>query len=316
MRKVGVIGLGAMGAGVARNLRKAGFPVTVFDVLASTRDIFAKEGFAVAESVSALGEAAEVVLLSLPGPAEIEAVCLGTGGLAETLRPGGLVIDLSTNDAATIGRIGTTLKEHGTDFLEAPVSGGPWGARDGTLALWVGGDAAVFEAARPVFAAIGRHVFHMGPLGTGTITKLVHNLGATVRSLLVSEMLVFGVAHGIDPLALFAAVREGSHGKARTFDLLGFKNLDQTYDQPAFRLRHARKDMAIAMAAAREKALDLPATAACLALLEEGMAAGMADLDSTAICRLIEERAQVSFAPLARPKIDEVLAGAHDGSIA
>lgn len=315
MKSVGVVGLGAMGAGIARNLAAAGFDLRVFDTMPEVRDRFAAEKISVAASVADLAADMDAVLLSLPGPVEVEEVCLGPGGLARALAPGALVIDLSTNDEPAIRRVAGSLAERGIGFLEAPVSGGPWGARDGTLAIWSGGTAADFEVARPFLSAIGAHVFHMGDLGTGTATKLTHNLGASIRSLLVAEMLAFGVAHGIDPLRLFAAVREGSHGRVRTFDLLGFKNLDQTYDAPAFRLRHARKDMGIAMAAAAEKGLDLPATATCLALLEEGMAKGMADLDSTSICRLIEERSGTSFPPVARGEIDDVLAGNHDGRL-
>lgn len=310
---VAVIGLGAMGEGIARNIAKAGFDLIVHDIAPATRARFAAEGIAVAEDLAGLA-GAEVILLSLPGPAEIAAVCLGEDGLLPHLSPGTLVIDLSTNDDPTIQRLGAALAERGVSFLEAPVSGGPWGARDGTLAIWAGGTPEAFAAAEPVLFAIGRHVFHMGGLGTGTVTKLTHNLGATIRSLLVAEMLAFGVGHGIDPLKLFAAVREGSNGKARTFDLLGFKSLDQTYATPAFRLRHARKDMAIALAAAADKGLDLPATALCLSLLDEGMAQGMADWDSTAIARVIEARGGVSFPPVPRDAIEEVLAGHHDGT--
>lgn len=316
MKRVGVVGLGAMGAGIAQNIAAAGFDLMVFDVMPEVRGRFEADGFSVAASIADLASDVDAVLLSLPGPAEIVEVCLGPGGLAGALASGTLVIDLSTNNDQTIRRLARELDEHDIGFLEAPVSGGPWGARDGTLAIWVGGAPEDFAVARPIFAAIGAHVFHMGALGAGTATKLTHNLGASIRSLLVAEMLAFGVAHGIDPLRLFAAVREGSHGRVRTFDLLGFKNLDQTYETPAFRLRHARKDMGIAMAAAAERGLELPATAACLALLDEGMAKGMADLDSTSICRLIEERSGTTFPPVAREEIDDVLAGNRDGRLA
>lgn len=315
MLEIGVIGLGAMGAGVARNLARAGFALTVFDVSEEARKEFAVEGIAVVDSVAELGAMAKVVLLSLPGPAEIEEVCIGLGGLIGAMEAGGMVIDLSTNSRQTILRVAETLAASGIGFLEAPVSGGPWGARDGTLAIWAGGDADLFDRAKPVFAAIASNVFHMGALGTGTATKLVHNIGATIRSVLVSEMLVFGVAQGIDPLHLFAAVREGSNGRARTFDLLGFKHLDRSFESPAFRLRHARKDMRIAVDTAEEKELYMPMTELCLALLDAGMESDMGDLDSTAIAKLIEARSGVTVPSSTRAEIEEVLNSHRDGRL-
>ena len=287
--RVVVIGLGLMGFSMARNVARSGFPTTVYDVRS---EVAAGVGGATAAgTVADLGRACDVVLLSLPGPAEVEVVCLGEGGLSGTLPKGAVILDLSTNSRAVVMKIAAALAGSGIDFLDASVSGGLWGAADGTLAIWVGGDRAAFDRARPVIDAVGQRISFMGGIGTGTISKLVHNTAANIRTATLAEVLTLGVKGGIEPTALWSAVRDGSNGRSRTFDSLGGKILDGTFDEPAFRLRHARKDMGLALQLGEELGVPLDLTALVTRTLDDAMARGWEDRDSNVAVKIHQERA-------------------------
>ncbi|MGF3027768.1 NAD(P)-dependent oxidoreductase [Methylobacterium aquaticum] len=303
---VGVIGLGLMGLSVARNLAKAGFHTTAYDV---RPEVAAGEpSLKAALDVATVGAASEIVFLSLPGPAEVEAVCLGAGGLMSSMRPGGTVVDLSTNSMASVKKIAAEMAKASIAFLDGPVSGGPWGAADGTLAIWVGGDHAAFERAFPVLQAIGKRITHMGDTGTGTVTKLAHNVAANIRTSMLGEIMSLAYKAGIEPTALLSAVRDGSHGRTRTFDHMGFKILDRTFDDPAFRLRHARKDLAVALELGGELGVPLALTSVVMDLVDKAMAQGWGDLDSNVQVRVIEQEAGIDIPAVDRTILATILA--------
>ena len=294
--QVGFIGLGTMGASMAANLRKAGHALVVHDVRRDAAEPHIAAGAAWAATPRAVAEAAEVVFTSLPGPPEVSAVALGGDGLLHGMRPGSVYFDLSTNAPAVVRRIHTTFAERGAHMLDAPVSGGPRGAATGKLALWVGGEAEIFERYRPLLDAIGDRALYIGPIGAGTVAKLVHNCAGYAIQRVLSEVFTMGVKAGVEPLALWEAVRQGAAGRRRTFDALIDQFLPGTYDLPAFSLRLAHKDVTLATALARELGVPMPMAELALAELGEAMARGWGERDSRVAMLLQQERAGVRIA--------------------
>ncbi|MBB4427580.1 3-hydroxyisobutyrate dehydrogenase [Bradyrhizobium sp. CIR48] len=300
MTRVGMIGLGLMGRSIAANLVKAGFDVTAYDVRPEAEgDV---QGLRFAKSPAEVVKASDTVLLSLPGPKEVEEICVGERGLAAALNPGAQIVDLSTNSVAMVRALNKTLGERNIAFLDAPVSGGPVGAADGTLAIWVGGSREAFEKTLPVLEAIGKYISYMGDIGTGTITKLAHNVVANIRTAMLGEVLTLGVKGGIAPEELLAAVRNGSHGRTRTFDSMAGKILDGTFDTPLFRLRHARKDMAVALELGEELGVPLDLTRLTLAKLDEAMDRGWGDRDSNVHIKIQQEKSGINI-PSVSPEV-------------
>jgi 3-hydroxyisobutyrate dehydrogenase len=292
-RTLGFIGLGTMGTHMAASLQRAGHALVVNDLRREAAEPHCRAGAQWADSPRAVAEAADVVFTSLPGPPEVEAVALGDAGLLGGLRSGCAYIDLSTNSPTLMRRIHARFGEAGIDVLDAPVSGGPTGARTGKLALWVGGDEPVFQRHKPLLDAIGDQVFYVGPSGAGNVTKLVHNCAGYALQAVLAEVFTLGTKAGVDPLALWLAVRQGALGRRRTFDRLPEQFLAGTYDPPSFALRLAHKDVTLATALGRE--LHVPMRLSDLALeeLTEALNRGWGGRDSRIAMLLQEERAGV-----------------------
>ena len=192
-------------------------------------------------------------------------------------------------------RLHPLFAERRVHLLDAPVSGGPRGAETRRLALWVGGDEAVFQAYRPVLEAIGDQPFYVGPIGAGSVAKLVHNCaGYTIQSAL-AEVFTLGVKAGVDPAALFQAVRQGASGRRRTFDGLVDQFLPGRFDPPAFALRLAHKDMSLATALGREHHVPMRLAHLALEELTEALNRGWGERDSRVAMLLQEERAGVEI---------------------
>jgi 3-hydroxyisobutyrate dehydrogenase-like beta-hydroxyacid dehydrogenase len=294
--QLGFIGLGIMGASLAANLQKAGHRLTVYDFRRGAADLHVKAGAAWANSPSAVAAASDVVFTSLPGPPEVEAVSLGTDGLLAGMKRGAAYFDLSTNSRATVRKIHAAFAEKGAHMLDAPVSGGPRGAKTGKLAIWVGGDKDVFERHEAVLAAMGDQVRYVGPIGQATVAKLVHNCAGYAIGTALAEVFTMGVKAGVEPLALFEAVRQGALGRRRTFDGLIDQFLPGTYDPPAFMLRHAHKDVSLAVALGREVAVPMRLCNLALEEMTEALNRGWAERDSRSAMLLQQERAGVKIA--------------------
>lgn len=292
--KVGFIGLGTMGGGMALNVRKAGHELLVHDLRREAAERHLAAGCVWAETPRRVAEASDVVLTSLPGPPEVEAVALGEGGLLEGLKPGSAWFDLSTNSPTLIRRLHQRFAAKGVAVLDAPVSGGPAGANSGRLAIWVGGEKAVFERFKPVLDAMGDQVMYIGPIGAGAVAKLVHNCAGYAIQAVLAEVMTLGVKGGVDPLTLWKAIRQGAQGRRRTFDGLG-GFLRGEFDQPSFALRLAHKDVSLATELGRE--LRVPMRLAHLALeeLTEALNRGWGGRDSRVAMLLQEERAGVEI---------------------
>jgi len=302
--KVGFIGLGTMGASMALNVRSAGHELIVNDLRREAGAPHLKAGATWAESARKVGEAAEVVFTSLPGPREVASVA---EELLAGMRRGTAWFDLSTSSPSVVRRLCERFAAQGIAMLDAPVSGGPAGAKSGKLALYVGGDQAAFDKHKAVLDAIGDQAMYVGPIGAGTVAKLVHNTAGYGILAVLAEVMTLGVKAGVEPLALWQAIRQGAFGRRRTFDRLAEQFLPKIFDPPAFALRLAHKDVTLATQLAGE--LHVPMRVATLVheeLTEALNRAGWAERDSRIFMLLQEERAGVDIAVPAE-KIRQVL---------
>jgi 3-hydroxyisobutyrate dehydrogenase-like beta-hydroxyacid dehydrogenase len=292
--KIGFIGLGAMGGHMAANLHRAGHELRVHDTCREAAAALIARGAVWADGPAAAASGVEVLFTCLPGPAEVEAVALGDRGLLGAMEVGSVWFDLTTNAPELVRRLSATFAAHGIHMLDAPVSGGPKGAQLRRLALWVGGDAAIFEQYASVLKAMGDEPLYVGPIGAGSVAKLVHNTANIAVQMALAEAFTLGVKAGVDPLVLFRALRQGTTGRSRTFDRLAEQFLPGIYDPPAFALRLAHKDMSLAIALARSN--DVPMHMADIAMHEmtEAMQRGWGERDARIAMTLQEERAKVS----------------------
>jgi 3-hydroxyisobutyrate dehydrogenase-like beta-hydroxyacid dehydrogenase len=293
--QVGFIGLGTMGASLASNLQRAGHHLIINDIRPDSGAPHLAAGAVWADTPRALAQASEVVFTSLPGPPEVESVALGADGLLAGMRPDSVYADLSTNSPTLLRRLHALFAERGVHVLDAPVSGGPAGARTGKLAIWVGGDQTIFERCRDVLAAMGDQVMYVGPIGAGSVTKLVHNSAGYAVQTALAEAFTLGVKAGVEPLALWRAVRQGAGGRRRTFDGLVDQFLPGTFDPPAFALRLARKDVALASELGREHGVPMRLINLALEELTEAVNRGWEARDSRVAMLLQEERAGVDI---------------------
>jgi 3-hydroxyisobutyrate dehydrogenase-like beta-hydroxyacid dehydrogenase len=294
--KIGFIGLGTMGRHMASNLQKAGYELVVHDVRREAGEPHVKAGARWAESPRAVAEASDVVFTSLPEPKDVEAVALDEKtGLLPGLTAGKAFFDLSTNSPTVVRKLYAVLKARGVHMFDAPVSGGPRGAESGRLALWIGGDEEAFRTYKPVVDAIGDRAFYVGPIGAGSVAKLVHNCAGYMVQTAMAEVFTMGVKAGVDPLTIWKAVRQGAGGRRRTFDGLADQFLPGTFDPPAFALRLAHKDVSLAVGLGREHKVPMRMANMTLEEMTEAMNRGWADRDSRVAMLLQEERAGVEI---------------------
>ncbi len=294
--RVGFIGLGTMGAGMASNLAKAGYELVVHDARKEAAEPFLNNRAVWAESPKELAELVDIAFLSLPGPSEVQEVAEGQDGLIEGMRPGSVIFDLSTNSPTAVRGLHSKFSDKGFYVLDAPVSGGPAGAHSGKLALWVGGDEQIFKKYKPVLDSIGDQVAYIGPIGAGSVAKLVHNCAGYTIQAALGEVFTMGIKAGVEPLALWEAVRQGVLGRRRTFDGLINQFLPGVYDPPAFALRLAHKDVALATALGREKGVPMRLANLALEEMTEALNRGWGDSDSRSSLKLQIERAGVEVA--------------------
>ncbi len=203
---IGFIGLGNMGLGMARNLQKAGFPLVVYDVKPEPLQEVRKAGAVLAVSPREVARKARISILVVLNFPQIEEVVFGKEGMSEGLKPGDILIASSTIAPAQIQSLGKKLEPVGVKVLDAPISGGKEGAQAGTLSIMVGGEKEGFEKCRKVFEAMGKNIYHLGPLGSGLILKLVNNLLVAVNNLAVAEAVTLGTQAGLDPQKILEVI--------------------------------------------------------------------------------------------------------------
>jgi len=293
--KVGFIGLGTMGAFMAANIQKAGHDLVIHDIRREAGANRLAAGAVWAGTPRAVAEQCEVIFTSLPGPKEVEPVVFGPDGILSGVRPGAALFDLTTNSQALVRRMAAALAEKGAHGFDAPVSGGPKGAESGRLAIWVGGDRAVYEKFKPVLDSFGDQAAYIGPIGSATVAKLVHNMAGYAIQTVMAEVFSMGVKAGMDPLELWAAVRQGALGRRRTFDRVADQFLVDRYDPPSFSLKLAHKDISLAVDMGRELGVPMRLCNLTLEEVNEALARGWENLDSRAPMKMQLERAGVAI---------------------
>jgi 3-hydroxyisobutyrate dehydrogenase-like beta-hydroxyacid dehydrogenase len=292
--KIGFIGLGNMGGPMALNLMKAGHALIVNDVRRDAGKAHLEGGAKWADSPRAVARESELILTSLPGPPEVEAVALGADGIIHGAVPGSIYADLSTNSPTAMRKIHAAFKEKGVHVLDAPVSGGVIGAKRGSLQVMVGGEESIFREVKDVLRAVGNNVGYMGPIGAGTIAKLVHNMISIVTRSIVAEGFTLGVKAGVKAEALLEAIRGASFGQGLILShMIPDVVLKGDFDAVRFALKLARKDVGLATALAREYNVPMPLASLGEQILMEAMARGWGDKDSTSPWMLQEEAARV-----------------------
>ena len=288
---VGFIGVGNMGNPMAGNVLKAGFPMLVFDLNPKAMENLIQGGARRARSAQEVVEGSEIVLTSLPASPDVEAMYLEPGGLVERAKPGTILVDLSSVLPSTPRKIEPKAKARGVHFLESPVSGGVTGARAATLALMVGGDAAVLERARPVLLAMGPNVFHVGPVGAGNIIKAINNMMACVNGLAMMEGLAVGVKAGLDPMTVYEVVKASSGG-SKALERIPRAIVPREFE-PGFKVALMNKDLETFTTVAKE--LHVPVSFVNVAQRYEQMAlaAGLGEQDTTVVMTVIERLAAI-----------------------
>jgi len=303
---VGFIGLGLMGGSMASNLQAAGHALFVYDVRKAAAAPHLAAGAVWQDTPRAVAEAAEVVFTSLPGPPEVEQVAVGADGLLHGVRAGSAVFDLSTNAPALVRRLDGLFAARGAHVLDAPVSGGPVGAKTRRLAIWVGGERALYDRFRPLLEAMGDQPYYVGPVGAGAVAKLVHNCASfTIRAVL-AEVFSMGVKAGVAPDLLWQAVRQGNSGRRRTFDVLAEKFLPGEFEPPSFALKLGHKDVSLATALGREYGVPMRLANLALEEITEALGRGWGDRDSSSFMLLEEERAGVEI-KVPRERLRQIL---------
>jgi len=307
--QIGFVGLGNMGHGIAMNLLRSGHDLLVFDVSADACGKLVQAGARLADSPRQLAARSDVVFTSLPTPATVESVCWGDDGLAAGFSPGRAWFDLSTNSVNVVRRLHEQLAEKDVSFLDAPVSGGPGGAARGRLAVWVGGSEARFTEFSAVLDVLGDQSRHVGPIGAGTISKLVHNMASTAIKAVIAEALTMGVKAGLDPLPLWSAIREGAAGRSRSFDNIT-RFLEGNLDSPSFRLELMRKDIDLALQMGHDAGVPMRLCRLVGEDVTEALGLGWADRDSQSIMELQLRRAGLTRFALTKEQIAEVIESA------
>src|ERR1700692_245992 len=290
---IGFVGLGTMGGRMASNLQKAGFKLVVHDLHRQAASHHLNAGAIWAETPRALASQADVIFSSWPEPSDVEAVALGPDGLVAGIKPGAAYFDLSTNAPSVVKKLHAAFAEKGAHMLDAPVSGGPAGAASRKLAIWVGGDEGAFKAHKTVLDAMGDKSAYIGAIGSATVAKLVHNRSGYAIVCALAETFAMGVKAGVEPLALWEAVRQGAAGRRYTFDGLIDQFLPGKYDPPDFALKLAHKDVGLATALGRELGLPMRICELAYAEMTEAMNRGWAGRDSRVVMMLEQERAGI-----------------------
>lgn len=293
MLKVGYIGLGLMGKSIARNILKAGFPLVVHNRSRAAVEELVTEGATAAFSPREVAVQVDVVFTNLPDSPDVEQVVLGEDGIIEGAHEGLIYVDNSTIKPAVARRIAERLAEKGVLALDAPVSGGDIGARNGTLTIMVGGDASALEKVMPVLLAMGRTVTHVGDAGAGQVAKAANQIMVAAQMVAMGELLVFARKAGVDPKKVVDAIKGGA-AQCWTLDVKPPRLFDGNRN-PGFKAYMQLKDLKIVMETAKEYNIPVSGTEANTKLFQQMIDLGMGELDNSAVVGVIEKLAGVEI---------------------
>jgi len=293
MLTVGYIGLGLMGKSIARNIHKAGFPLVVHNRSRATVNELVAEGASAAGSPAEVAAQVDVVFTNLPDTPDVEQVVLGEQGILEGARAGLIFVDNSTIKPAAARNLAVRLAARAVMSLDAPVSGGDIGARNGTLAIMVGGPLEALEKVRPVFQAMGKTVTHVGEAGAGQVAKAANQIMVAAQMVAMGELLMFSQKAGVDPQKVVEAIKGGA-AQCWTLDVKPAR-LFAGNRTPGFKALMQAKDLNIILETAREYGIPLPSAAVDAQLYNAMLQNGMGELDNSAVIGMIEQLAGVKL---------------------
>jgi 2-hydroxy-3-oxopropionate reductase len=290
--KIGFIGLGVMGRGMALNLLRHGFEVAVYARRPAMAAPHAQAGARVAADLTDLARSVDVVILSLPDTPDVRSVLFDAGGIAETLPAGGVVIDTSTISAAAAREFARSLRARGIAFLDAPVSGGQKGADEGTLTCMVGGDEEVFARCRHVLEGFARTITHVGEVGAGQLCKSCNQICVIASMLGAAEMVALCLRAGVDPAKVRQALLGGS-ANSTVMQNHTLRLIDHAFT-PGFRAELLLKDLRIALDALRAHSVFAPVTALAEPIFSALVQGGRGGLDWSAVGMVTQELSGVA----------------------
>ncbi len=289
MAKLGFIGVGIMGKPMAGHLLEVGHTVNVYDVDSKSVQELASKGAVACGSSKEVAEKSDIVFTMVPDTPDVEAVLFGKNGVAEGVRAGSIVVDMSSISPITTKEFAKKLAEKGVEMLDAPVSGGQVGAENATLSIMVGGKPAVFAEIKPYFELMGKNIIHIGGNGDGQTCKVANQIVVAETIMAISEALLFASKAGADPSKVREALL-GGFAQSRILDLHGKRMIERTF-QPGFRIRHQQKDLNNALQGARSLGMSLPGVAVAQELFNALAAQGDSDLDHSALVLALEKLA-------------------------
>lgn len=279
-----------MGEPMAGHLLEAGYPLTVFSRTRAKADRLVAGGARWAESPGAAAKGAQAVFLCVPDTPDVQAVVSGPEGLRAAASPGQVIVDHSTISPSATKEFAAAFASQGVKWLDAPISGGDAGARNGTLSIMVGGDASALQHVRPMLEKMGKTITHCGPSGSGQLTKLVNQILVAGTNLAVCEALTFAKANGLDPTTTLAAVGGGAAASWQLANL--WPKMAAGDWAPGFKISLQQKDLRLAIAAAKERGLSLGALGAVHWIFDKALAEGAGDQGTQALFRFVETGAK------------------------
>jgi 3-hydroxyisobutyrate dehydrogenase len=297
--QIGFVGLGTMGRGMAANLLKAGLSLQVWNRTSARAETLRQSGAVVAKSPAELASQCDIIVICVSDTADVEAVVLSDDGVLSGARPGSLVIDCSSISPQTTREISARLAERNVAMLDAPVSGGSEGAKNGTLSIMVGGPEDQLERARPVFAAMGKTTTHVGPIGAGQTVKLVNQVLVVGNALAMSEALLLAQASGVDVKKAFDAVSQGAGG-SWMFSNRGPQILARDW-RPGFSIALQQKDLRLILEAGRELNIPLIASSLIANLYATLEARGLGGEGNHALVKALEILSGIEIAGASSP---------------
>ena len=289
MANLGFIGLGIMGKPMAGHLLAAGHTVHVYDVVAQSIKEVAGKGGVACQSSKEVAQKSDIIFIMVPDTPDVEAALFGKDGVAEGVKSGSIVVDMSSISPIATKEFAKKLAAMGVKMLDAPVSGGQVGAENATLSIMVGGEPKVFEQIKPYFELMGKNIVHIGGNGDGQTCKVANQIVVAETIMAISEALLFASKAGADPRKVREALL-GGFAQSRILDLHGKRIIERTF-APGFRIRHQQKDLNNALQGARSLGMSLPGAAIAQELFNAVSAQGDIDLDHSALVLALEKLA-------------------------
>ena len=289
MANLGFIGLGIMGKPMAGHLLAAGHTVHVYDVVADSIKEVAGKGGVACQSSKEVAQKSDIIFMMVPDTPDVEAALFGKDGVAEGVKSGSIVVDMSSISPIATKEFAKKLAAMGVKMLDGPVSGGQVGAENATLSIMVGGEPKVFEQIKPYFELMGKNIVHVGGNGDGQTCKVANQIVVAETIMAISEALLFASKAGADPRKVREALL-GGFAQSRILDLHGKRMIERTFN-PGFRIRHQQKDLNNALQGARSLGMSLPGAAIAQELFNAVSAQGDIDLDHSALVLALEKMA-------------------------